>query len=159
MYCNDRSIYQLGGMNPNGGALTISYLIYSGYNRNYVTYNPSTKCLRPQDAFTKEASNGNGLLDYSVGLVTIDELAMAGGKLGTANANFYLYTGVHYWSLSLRDFYRDGGAIGFFVVSTGSLSGADASNNALGLRPVISLKPGISMLDGTGTGADPYIVK
>ena len=103
VYCNDRSIYQLGGMNPNGGTLTneiSTQFLYSGYKRNNVDFNPSTKCLRPLDAYTVESSNGNGLLDYPVGLITIDEMAMAGGKLGTANANLYLTTGAHYWSLS-----------------------------------------------------------
>ena len=157
VYCNDRSIYALGGMNPNGGTLT-SNLIYSGYNRNYVTYNPSTKCLRPQDSFTKETSNGNGLLDYSVGLVTIDELVMAGGKLGTANANFYLYTGAHYWSLSPRYFYRSGNANGFRVDSTGILSNAGADSTR-GLRPVVSLKLGTSIADGDGSPTSPYTVK
>ena len=156
VYCNDRGIYQLGGMNPNGGTLT-SYLIYSGYNRNNASFNPSTKCLRPADSFTKESTNGNGLLDYPVGLITIDEMSMAGGKIGTANANFYLTTGVDYWSLSPMVFYV-GGAHEFRVWSTGALTDT-IPNCILGLRPVLSLKLGPSITDGDGTGASPYIVK
>ena len=161
VYCNDRSIYQLGGMNPNGGTLTYTtsnVFMYSGYKRNYVDFNPSTKCLRPQDAFTKESSNGNGLLDYPVGLITIDEMAMAGGNLGTANANFYLYTGSHYWSLSPYCFNGDGVARGFYVYSAGTLGGAGASNTR-GLRPVVSLKLGTSIADGDGSASSPYIIK
>ena len=148
-------------MDPNGGTLTYSLstnMIYSGYKRNYVDFNPSTKCLRPQDAFTKESSNGNGLLDYPVGLITIDEMAMAGGKQGTANANFYLNTGANYWSLSPRTFVNGGVAIEFLVYSSGSLLYTNA-NVALGLRPVVSLKLGTSIADGDGSASSPYIIK
>ena len=161
VYCNDRSIYQLGGMNPNGGTLTNSTSTsfqYSGYNRNYIAFNPSTRCLRPQDAFTKESSNGNGLLDYPVGLITIDEMSMAGGKVRTANANFYLTTGAYYWSLSPYVFGIDGNASGFDVHSAGILFDANATST-FGLRPVVSLKLGTSISEGEGTGASPYIIK
>ena len=161
VYCNDRSIYQLGGMNPNGGTLTdstSSQFIYSEYNRNYIAFNPSTRCLRPQDAFTKESTNGNGLLDYPVGLITVDEISMAGGKLLTANANFYLTTGAHYWSLSPSVFHGNGSAVEFFVYSSGYLITANV-DGAFGLRPVVSLKPNTTIAEGDGTGASPYIVK
>ena len=162
VYCNDRSISELGGLNPNGGTLTNTTstdFLYSGYKRNGVDFNPSTRCLRPQDSFTKESSNGNGLLDYPVGLITIDEMSMAGGKLGTANANFYLKTGANYWSLSPYSFFRVGVASGFYVKSAGSLNTNDNVNRTVGLRPVVSLKFGTSIVDGDGTGASPYIVK
>ena len=161
VYCNDRSIYQLGGLNPNGGTLTDttpSLFLYAGYKRNYVDYNPSTECLRPQDAFTKESSNGNGLLNYSVGLITIDEAVMAGGKIGTSNANYYLTTGTQYWTLSPRTFSTDGNSRGFRVYSSGTLD-AHSVYNTIGLRPVISLKQGITISDGDGTATDPYIIK
>ena len=160
VYCNDRSIHELGGLNPNGGTLTNSlstHFLYSGYNRNYIAFNPSTKCNRVADSFTKESTNGNGLLDYPVGLITIDEMSMAGGKIGTANANFYLTTGANYWSLSPRLF-NTGVANGFGVRSSGSF-GSAGGNNTFGLRPVISLKQGTSITYGDGTGASPYIVK
>ncbi len=162
VYCNDRSIYSLGGFNPNGGTLTATFstnMVYSGYKRNYVDFNPSTKCLRVQDSFTKESSNGNGLLDYPVGLITLDEMSLAGGKLGTANENFYLYTGEHYWSLSPYYFNYNGFASGFYIKSMGTLNNTVA-NNAIGLRPVVSLKSGTSMEDGgDGTPTNPYVVK
>ena len=161
IYCNDRSIYSLGGLNSNGGTLTratSTLFLYSGYKRNYIDYNPSTKCLRPHDAFTKESTNGNGLLDYPVGLITIDEISLAGGKFGTANANFYLNTGANYWSLSPYYFECNGYAIEFIVRSNGYLSSTTV-NVTFGLRPVVSLKLGTSISEGDGTGASPYIIK
>ena len=161
VYCNDRSIYQLGGLNPNGGTLTAvlsTNLMYSGYKRNYVDFNPSTRCVRREDSFTKESSNGNGLLDYPVGLITIDEMAMAGGKLGTANTNFYLYTGANYWSLSPGAFSNRVSANEFYVYSSGSLV-STYPGRANGLRPVVSLKLGTSISEGDGTSGSPYIIK
>jgi hypothetical protein len=125
---------------------------------NNVDFNPSTKCLRPQDSFTKESSNGNGLLEYPVGLITIDEMSLAGGKLATANADFYLTTGAHYWSLSPSNFYTHGIAGEFIVYSMGGLNSPDV-NVTVGLRPVISLKLGASIRDGDGTSESPYIIK
>ena len=160
VYCNDRSIYQLGGMNPNGGTLTNAIsteFLYSGYKRNNVDFNPSTRCIRPQDAYTVESTNGNGLLDYPVGLITIDEMSMAGGKLETVNANFYLTTGVHYWSLSPRSFsYGDARE---FLVNSAGYFGYTSVDDTISLRPVVSLKLGTSIREGDGTGTSPYIIK
>ena len=163
VYCNDRSIYSLGGMNPNGGTLTrktSTQVLYSTYNRSAVTFNPSIKCSRPQDAFTKEIANGNGLLDYSVGLITSDEIMLAGGKYATANANFYLKTGTYYWSMSPAFLRFYGDAIGFHVDSTTSYS-AVTSNANYGLRPVLSIKNGITIVDNDadGTVSKPYVIK
>ena len=159
IYCNDRSIYSLGGMNPNGGTLTMDKVMYySGYKRMYVTYTPSTKCVRVADSFTKNSTRGNGLSNYSVGLINIDEMALAGGKLGTANGNFYLNTGANYWSSSPVTFNRSGYALEFFVNSTGTLNGTGAIV-ASGLRPVVSLKLGTSFASGDGSVGSPYILK
>ena len=157
VYCNNRGIYNLGSLNPNGESVSSDFM-YSGQKRLNVDYNPSTKCLRPQDAFTKESSNGNGLLDYSVGLITIDEIMMAGGKSQTTNTNFYLNIEVDYWSTSPCTFASVGIAVESGISSLGKLTIFGVSNNA-GLRPVISLKLGTSFEDGDGTGASPYIVK
>ena len=83
---------------------------------------------------------------------------MAGGKLGEANASFYLKTGEFYWSLSPYNFNRFGSAIEFIAASSGNF---DAANVAapFGLRPVISFKFGTSILSGSGTSSSPYIIK
>ena len=159
IYCNDRSIYDLGGMNPNGGKNNSgSMLKYSGYKRSSVNYNPSTRCLRPQDAFTKENSNGNGLLGYPVGLITIDEMIMAGGKIGRANEYYYLNTETNYWTMSPYVFVRYGSASMNSMYSERSLSAFNVFVT-MGIRPVISLKLGTSIIDGDGTAGNPYIIK
>ena len=83
---------------------------------------------------------------------------MAGGKLGEDNASFYLKTGAPYWSLSPYNFYRTGYAGEFSVYSAGAL-GTGYVDITFGLRPVVSLKLGTSILSGSGTSSSPYIIK
>ncbi len=52
---------------------------------------PSLKCAQANDKF--KVSNVSAKLEYPVALITADELAMAGGVVGTANTNYYLYNG------------------------------------------------------------------
>ena len=64
VWCNDRSIYQLNGWNPDGGSLR-SELSFGAYGRADVTHTPSLSCSRATDRFTVSTSNGNGALIYS----------------------------------------------------------------------------------------------
>ena len=88
-YCNDRTIYQLNGWSPTGS--TTSYLYFNAYGRTQSPYTPSLTC-NTNDAFTVSASTGNGKLTYPVGLLTADEIRLAGGRRGSSNSTYYLYT-------------------------------------------------------------------
>ena len=154
-YCNDRTIYQLGGWDPNGGDTT-KYLYLGAYGRTQSPYTPSLTC-NTNDAFTVSASNGNGKLTYPVGLLTADEIRLAGGKLAASNSTYYLYTNQYWWSGSPRDLYYSV-ASEFFVNSSGYLNSSNV-NNASGVRPAVSLKPGTKFSSGDGSYTDPYVVE
>ena len=155
-YCNDRTIYQLNGWNPNGGSTT-SYLYLSPHGRAYSTYAPSLTC-NTNDAFTVSASNGNGKLTYPVGLLTSDEIMLAGGREGTSNSTYYLYTNQYWWSGSPTGFYYVN-AVEFSVGSSGNLYSGGVYS-ARGVRPVVSLKPGTKFASGgTGISTNPYVVE
>ena len=164
IWCNDRSIYSKGGWNPNGGVTTegdeLPYLIFSGIGRIggllYAVPNPSLSCSRDIDKFTTSSSNGNGSLTYPVGLLTADEvmLAGAGGANGGANNSYYLYTGNSWWT----------GSASIFDFNTYELSATSDSSltnftiySPLGVRPCVSLVSGTEMT-GSGTVDDPYVV-
>ena len=132
-------------------------MYFTSYNRTKSTYTPSITCNK-NDAFTvNESSAGNGKLTYPIGLITSDEIMMAGGKGGTANDTYYLKTGADYWSLSPY-----GGitivADGWVVYSTGGLIDGYV-RVACGVRGLVSLKPGTRISSGIGTVADPYIIE
>ena len=151
IYCNDRNIIKLGGLNSNSGLLNERVQ----YTSNKI--NASVKCFRKNDSFTKSSAKGNGKLDYSIGLIDVHEIIMAGGKYNVANGSYYLNTGANYWSMS-PDSFTDVNARNFRVNSTGMYLSIITDKKA-GIRPVISLKQGTSMISGTGTPTDPYVVE
>ncbi|MBQ3307060.1 MAG: hypothetical protein IJG68_02580 [Bacilli bacterium] len=166
IYCNDRSISSLGGWNPNGGATNGSNreydsLIYNGYNRACKTYNPTLNCASKNDSFTvSESAIGNGKLTYPVGLLTSDEVMLAGGKCNTDNTSYYLNSGTYYWLASPFYFYRQYAFDFVMHSSSGTLSAVFTSvAYTYGVRPVVSLKLGTKISGGTGTSSDPYVVK
>ena len=156
VWCNDRSISQLNGWNPDGGN-TRSYLYFSARDRAYTTYTPDLSCSREVDRFTVNVDNGNGDLDYPVGLLTADEIILSGGQYLISNSNYYLYSGNSWWANSPYIFYYDN-AGNFYVNSTGDLYYYYGVRYMYGVRPSISLKPYIEISEGTGTSTDPYII-
>lgn len=159
IWCNDRTFYSgsLAGKDEDAGTY-FSY--FSTYNRIYTKRSPSVECPNEsRDGFTvSTSSGGNGKLTYPVGLLTADEVMLAGGKTDD-NRNYYLYTGQGYWSLSPSGFINYG-TNGFSVTTYGSLySGYVGRSTSSGARPSVSLVPGTKTTEGNGTVDDPYIVE
>ena len=164
VYCNDRSILSLGGFEPNGGITSGTYENYTLYFGSYGrSSNPSVVCPRNVDKFTKSSSIGNGVLAYPTGLLTSDEIRLA-GAVPNRNYNFYLWNGTpgsnssqyatYWWSASPFSFGKS--SFGWAVDSRGYLTSAQSE---YGVRPVVSLVPGTRTDGGDGTRDDPYIVE
>ena len=155
IWCNDRTFYSssLVGKDFDTGA---SGSYFSANNRVYITYNPSVTCPNEErDGFTvSTTSGGNGALTYPVGLLTADEVMLAGGNRNS-NLKYYLYTGEDYWTLSPTSF--DGYSRGFGVQG-GILKNEIAFMNSFGVRPSVSLAPGTKTFDGNGTADNPYVI-
>ena len=124
--------------------------------------NPSLVCQNQNDKFTVNSKNGNGALTYPVGLITLDEVVLAGYSTNTKdlsdyfNRTNYLYTNMYYWTFS--PVYME--AIRAYVGSVCSAGCIDQRGvkNALGVRPVISLNNN-THVTGEGTKTNPYVVK
>ena len=154
IWCNDRGINSYGGWNPNGGSV-YSLLSYDPYKRMQMG-TPSLVCPNINDSFTvDDLVAGNGKLTYPIGLLTSDEVILAGGT-EASNSSYYLYTNQYWWTMSPRDIsdywtsyvrgYGVGVALGFINVDT-----------SVGVRPSISLKPEVKVAKGgDGTSAKPY---
>ena len=152
MFCNDRSV-----TSGTWSSSPTSILYYAPYTRLYgSTPKPQLKCPTESDKFTVNTSNGNGALTYPVGLITADEVVMAGGKVGSDNSTYYLYTNKSYWSGSPYSFHSGGFANEFFVNSSGRLN-YDIVYFTYGARPVVSLSSK-AKLSGSGTYDDVYTV-
>ena len=135
---------------------------------------PSLICPNDNDGgklskFTvDDTKNGNGKLDYKIGLLTADEMVLAGMAIPSTyvNNNYdeisvtsYLRSNANdnYWTLSSVDFSGEGAD--FWISSDfGYLNFSAADNYYCALRPVVSLKSATTISGGNGTASSPFIV-
>ena len=158
IWCNDRTLYSgsLAGKDVDAGTNASSF---SANNKFWNTHSPSVECPnKSRDGFTVSASSGgNGMLTYPVGLLTMDEVMLAGGR--NNNSNYYLYTGQYYWLSSPSYFSCDNFAYGFFVFSGGGLYNNRSVGFSYGARPSIVLSKGTRYSSGDGGFTNPYVIE
>ena len=166
IYCNDRtaSTSEVAYSTTNYTTLTSwnstgTTYYYGAYGRIVKDNNPMLTCAVDSDRFTvnKINSKGNGTLKYPVGLITADEVAMAGGKFGSSNENssYYLYTNQYYWAGS-SSICNGSSSIDLVVGDDGSLGSSRIAVNH-GVRGVVSLSSDAKLL-GNGIYNDVYTV-
>ena len=163
IFCNDRTASTSDVAYSNYTTLTSwnstgTQYYYGARGRLIKSKSPVLTCPTESDKFTVNTSNGNGALTYPVGLITEDEVAMAGGKYLSNNNSYYLYTNQYYWSGSPDRFTGDPSiAFEFLVNSSGALDADDVHYYSYGTRPVVSLSSK-AKLSGNGTYSNPYTV-
>ena len=164
-FCGDRST-----LNNQSGVGTGTV---STYDKGYLrvsTNTPSLKCENSSDNYTvSSASSGNKALTYPVGLITADEVLLAGSSGGVfdgdynyqkSTPNAYLTIGQHFWTMTPAGYYNPFGydywrSTVFNVLTSGNFDDYDA-NFTGGLRPVINLKNTLKF-SGDGTKNNPYV--
>ena len=158
VFCNDRTLSSTFTYTTSNKTF-----YYAGRQRLYTNKAPQLTCPNLiRDGFTTTTSSiGNKALTYPIGLITDDEVVLAGGLYylfgETAyNKSYYLYTGQWFSILSPISWYGINASI-FSVSYTGDLSHNNASDS-LGVRPVINLKNTTMVASGSGTETDPYVV-
>ncbi len=149
-FCNDRTPY-------SGTGIGTSATDYGALIRLYTNKAPTFECASESDLFTTSGSSeGNGALQYPIGLITMDEVAYAGGVVGSNNTSYYLYTGQNYWTMS--PYYAGSYALVLGVISIDGYSSAWNTNSAYGVRPVVNLKANTQFSSGNGTSETPFVV-
>ena len=159
VWCNDRSIGEVNGWNYDRST-TRKYLFFNPFGRSYHigVYNPSLNCSNEADKFTVDDSNGNGVLTYPVGLLTADELIFAGSRMYVDNTSYYLCNGQNWWTISPA-MYSDAWPHMFLINDAGKVSDvAVTAIDSAGVRPAISLAPGVEVSGGNGTKNNPYVL-
>lgn len=158
IYCSDRQVVSFPEMGLTGNGIGTQNTAYGFFGRFSLSeegmptnFTPSLKCAQENDRFTTTTSLGNGDLTYPVGLLTADEVNMA-GAIVDVNYSYYLYTGDYYWLFSPYDF-DSAAAYVWFVGADGNLYAGFVGS--IGLRPVISLKSNIGF-SGNGTMNNPF---
>lgn len=156
IWCNDRTFYSGAFISKDTSGSSSTN--FGSYGRIRISpRKPSVTCPEPtRDGFTvNQETGGNGLLKYPVGLLTADELTLAGPGTSTYSSSGYLNTGQNYWSLSPY-YYGANNPSMFYVHSRGGLG---SGGGHFGVRPSVSLAPGTKYSGGDGTETSPYIVE
>ena len=141
VYCNDRSIRNLGGWSKDGSKSTPLQF------NNYGTVT-TLGCTNNIDKFS--VSNANAALKYPIGLATVPEMNLIN------NSNI-IKTGQFFWLVSPRYFYGNLAA-GRYVNSGGSMGGYYV-DYTYGGRPVVSLVPSNTPITGDGSLSNPYVIE
>lgn len=165
-YCGDRSPLNL--LSGVGTGTVTTY--YKGYLR--VEENtPTLTCENMGDYYTvSNASIGNKALSYPIGLITADEVILAGYTGGifdgtynhqTNNPSVYLSSGIRFWTMTPAGSYNPFGFTTWvsFVLFVHHAIGIDdnTTSNNYGIRPVINIRSDVKVT-GSGTMIDPYVV-
>ena len=154
-WCNDKTnvtdtTYDPWSITPNG----------LGYAKNVTYYGATQRLVGTSGTGPSLKCNGElSKINSKVGLITADELALAGYAYGSGNITTYLQenaTDTCWWSLSPYGF--DGGSADVWYVngSVGSFVNYDVDDTD-GVRPSISLKS-TTNVTGEGTSSSPYII-
>jgi len=161
IWCNDRSVisetYSIENM-ANG---TNNYFYFAAgtrlyENRSATGVTPSLVCSRDMDKFTVDSENGNGDLDYPIGLLTADEINLAGHPYNSSPTTYLkLTSGSYRWSLSPYSYSRNYARA--FSVNAGRLD-HNHVDSSYGARPSVSLGLGATITGGDGSYQSPYRV-
>jgi hypothetical protein len=167
VWCNDRSLYDVGGWGKNNDVLEISgeqdgKMIFNANYRVYIAGQPGLNCANKNDAFTvNDEVNGNGDLDYPVGLMTLDEAVLAGFswyKYDSVSDN-YLNNGKGWWLMSPSLVSANSVYVGVAYSVVDNVTPVYVSNGLGGVRPMVSLKSGLRILSGEGTSSKPFVLE
>ena len=145
IFCNNR--------NTNGsgyGLIPTSYYQYGNHKLDLL--------CSVNDSFNVEGTNGNQKLKYPIGLITVDEVNMAGGVSSSSNTLYYLHSGQYYWTMTPYEFKSWFFADEMLITSAGKITD-DWANIKYGVRPVINIDPSKIEFSGNGTMQDPYVLE
>ena len=162
VYCNDRELSP--GSTYNTGNTRFYYAPNERLNTNK---QPTYNCTNNKDAFS--GSNSEAKLTYPIGLMTVDEIAYAGGKADTKLPSPYAWyylnsaggsiTGSTDWLLMSPLRWSDNSSHVWIVRGSdypGRLFRSSVSTFVNGARPAISLKPCTLWTSGNGAPETPY---
>ncbi len=147
IYCNDKRVKSLGAFSEN------SYFYSSdGYFKGEIEFDldKDIKCNRSVDSYS--VNNPDAKIKYPVGLMTYQEALLM-------NSSQITRTGSAYWFMTAKTTTYHLFS-GYATGNSGSYTypGASYGGN-LGVRPVISLKPGTLYIDGDGSMKNPYVIE
>ena len=161
VWCNDKTNVTDTSYNPwsyGGNATGLGYgtnKTYYGATKRLVSTGGSAGGTGPSLKCNGELSK----ITSKVGLITADELALAGYAFNINNTTTYLQenaTDTYWWSLSPSNFYGSYAGVWYVRGSSGDLFNSSVYGTG-GFRPSISLKS-TTNVTGEGTSSSPFII-
>jgi hypothetical protein len=126
-----------------------SYTSGSATMTTYNKYTPDFKCIAD--------GNGKGVVNASVGLLSYDEIAYAGGYYNQINGNYYLYnSAINCWTMSPAGF-SDSRSNVWGVSTSGYINNYLVNFAYYTLRPVLNLNAD-TLVTGDGTSENPFVI-
>ena len=147
-FCSDSSGYKLDETLGSNVFASVDRLgqAYSNFAKNNA---PTLKCPTTTESY-------GGSYRLKAGLITADELVLAGENLGVVTDS-YLNPGdseMYYWTMSPAGFRRDGARVWdeFEYLNNHRVG------NLVAVRPVISVTTDNGFTSGDGTSSNPYVI-
>lgn len=156
VWCNDRTLYTLGGWSKNGDP-TVKLTFNANYRVSELG-KPSLVCSNKNDKFTTSESTGNGSLEYPIGLITLDEANLA-GFAWYVDSETYLSNDNVWWTMSPSLQSANYMYVGVVHSMTDNVHTAYNGGSSGGVRPSIVLKNYVKIKDGNGTKENPFIIE
>ena len=156
VWCNDKTNVTDTTFNP----YNYSNVNGLGYAKNVTYYGATQRLVGTSGTGPSLKCNGElSKINSKVGLITADELALAGYAAGTGNTTTYLQenaTDTYWWSLSPYRFDGDDAYV-WYVFGSNGIFDSNYVNFTYGVRPSISLKS-TTNVTGNGTSSSPFII-
>lgn len=166
IWCNDRSLYNVGGWGKDNDVFEIANeqdgkMVFNANHRVFATGKPEIDCANKNDAFTVSEENGNGSLEYPIGLMTLDEAVLAGFNWYKydGDSDNYLNNGRGWWLMSPSLVSANNIYIGVAYSRVDNVTPVYTSSGLGGVRPMITLKKGFRIQSGEGTSDSPFILE
>lgn len=132
-----------------------TYHTVSGYHTYFNAYNRLVTQKTPTLTCAATNADFGGAYIQKVGLITADEVVLAGGMFNADNASYYLNNGETFFTMTPLEYFNYTSYVAA-VTTTGSIAGA-YPNTAFGIRPVILLNSSVTV-SGEGTISNPYTI-
>lgn len=149
VFCSNREIIY-GSLASKDSKVSSDFteVAFAGLN-TFLHGENSLTCDNEFDSLTTQS-----VLRYPVGLLTYDEILLAG------MLSNYSYLGSEtFWSMTPLSFNNSTAVMGVYNVSGNNIGVLGDTSNSMAIRPVVSLIPGIKIESGDGTSTSPYVLK
>ena len=171
IFCNDKEIGKYVYYDDYGNITTVDKAAwYNTYYASYVRIKennlPQLICTRAEDRYTTSTNLGNGYLEHPAGVLTADEIVLAGATTAGSNSAYYLSSGSEgdikdfYYTSSPLMIYNFSGEAVMWRTGYGGLSNSEEGVLTVNFatRPVINIKANVEFT-GNGSFETPFVIQ